>query len=62
MTNKELKNELITQYVNCLKSCDWGTDNEEYRAGVNYFMGWLSGHFKIDLEEINRAREKELYK
>ena len=61
MTKTELKNELIREYVNCLKSCEWETDNEEYRAGVNYFMGWLSGHFDIDSEEIRKAREKELY-
>lgn len=60
MTKKEAKTVLLREYVRALKSLEKSLD-EEYRAGINYFMGWLSNDFEITVEEMREARE-ELYK
>lgn len=61
MTKKQAQKILLREYVRALKSVEKAPEYEEYRAGINYFMGWLSNDFEITVEEVREARE-ELYK
>lgn len=62
MTKKEVKEILLREYERALKSIEEGKEEhdwmEEYRSGINYFMGWISNDFNISMEEISEAIKK----
>lgn len=62
MTKKELKEIIINEYLNALESVD-SPKNYEYRAGINYFMGWLSSEYCLDIkkEEVEKVRLKKYF-
>lgn len=64
MTKKEVKEILLREYSRALKSIEESKEAhewyEEYRSGVNYFMGWISNDFNISMEEMSEARKKDL--
>lgn len=61
MTKKQAQKILLREYVKALRSVEKSPEYETYRAGINYFMGWISNDFEITVEEMREARE-ELYK